>query len=732
MNRYRLIVQIRTSLDTQHYITEDEKNAIDEVKRSREKSGRYKKSIIAHSDTLARLLSPIDRVFEALSSTPKDEWLLRFNALLAMRSAGKVIWYFDKSEWLDFLKDNPKPAIYRNYPDKVRLAYCLGNFTDFDAMPGKHPFDTYASEIFGVDLISGVCERVFELLVAAGTAEKTAEHELRRTVSWIIFSLGQWEIENWTLEKLKSLYHLQIPKLRRKQLFSISKALFNRGLISEQLDPSSLQDRSSTFEKTNEGINPRWLDVTELWGTLTTKSTGTVTNTVHHLKKIGRWLAKNYPDIESPSDWTVDVAHHFLKDLLSLKVGDFCSVNLKEAELGKPLNARSKLNLLRSIRVLFYDFELWELGQLQFNAKYVFVTPSDLQKSNHPKPRIIRKATWQKLIEAGRDIEEKDLPQMKIPGFEASYYPKEFIKALTVVWLVSGLRIDEIRRLEVGCTTWDESDASKAKKFCYLKIPANKGGGEYVKPVAGIVGLAIEEWESKRPSYAQIYDEKGRKKVNFLFFFKGQQLGANYLNKTLIPALCHKANVPMDDEIGKITSHRARATIATELATGPNPMSYAEIALWLNHKSVNMTRFYVAITKTQAGEAFRKANVFQRNLRRIEVLIDQGAIQNGDAASGKAWKYYDLGHGYCTDEFFEKCNHRMACARCSFYKPKESLEQQLISTANNIRRYLREINLNEEETLAVSGDLEACERLIEKLRDLPARDGQTPAELDAS
>jgi len=41
-------------------------------------------------------------------------------------------------------------------------------------------------------------------------------------------------------------------------------------------------------------------------------------------------------------------------------------------------------------------------------------------------------------------------------------------------------------------------------------------------------------------------------------------------------------------------------------------------------------------------------------LRAIEVLIDQEAVRNGRAAA-EPWKFYDLGHGYCTYDFFEQC-----------------------------------------------------------------------------
>ena len=63
---------------------------------------------------------------------------------------------------------------------------------------------------------------------------------------------------------------------------------------------------------------------------------------------------------------------------------------------------------------------------------------------------------------------------------------------------------------------------------------------------------------------------------------------------------------------------------------------------------------------------------------RSSFCIDRESVQNGAAASGAPWQYFDLGHGHCTYSFFEQCPHRMACARCDFYLPKHSARGQLL------------------------------------------------------
>jgi hypothetical protein len=87
-----------------------------------------------------------------------------------------------------------------------------------------------------------------------------------------------------------------------------------------------------------------------------------------------------------------------------------------------------------------------------------------------------------------------------------------------------------------------------------------------------------------------------------------------------------------------------------------------------SHRSPQSTQFYAKISPTTLNRAYDDAGYFSRNMRTIEVLSDRDAITSGAAAAGEPWQHYDLGHGYCTYTFFEQCPHRMACARCGFFR----------------------------------------------------------------
>jgi len=110
------------------------------------------------------------------------------------------------------------------------------------------------------------------------------------------------------------------------------------------------------------------------------------------------------------------------------------------------------------------------------------------------------------------------------------------------------------------------------------------------------------------------------------------------------------------------------------------------------------------------------------------VLVDQEIVRSGRAAT-EPWKFYDLGHGYCTYDFFDQCPHRMACAKCSFYMPKGSSQVQLLQGKANLLQLRQAIPLNDSELAAVDDGVAAMEKLLEQLADIPTPAGPTPREL---
>ena len=317
----------------------------------------------------------------------------------------------------------------------------------------------------------------------------------------------------------------------------------------------------------------------------------------------------------------------------------------------------------------------------------------------------------------------------------------ELIRAVTLTWLFSGLRSNEISRLRVGCVRWqhdgqpipgDSADVHAEDAVCLLDVPVHKTGTAFTKPVDPIVGQAIDTWQALRPAQPRRLDRKTGEHADILFCVRAQPVARDYINHTIIPALCAKAGVPTADIRGNITSHRARSTIASQLYNAKEPMTLLELQAWLGHKDPGSTQRYAKITPNTLSKAYTEAGYFARNLRTIVVLLDRDAVTSGAAASGQPWQHYDLGHGYCSYTFFEQCPHRMACARCDFYTPKDSSQAQLLEAKANLQRTLASIPLTDDERAAVEDGQAALDALLARLADIPAPAGPTPRQAGIS
>ncbi|AUY47834.1 integrase [Streptomyces sp. CB01881] len=474
------------------------------------------------------------------------------------------------------------------------------------------------------------------------------------------------------------------------------------------------------------------------WRKLSTHEPATIRSMFSVILIAGRWAAEKHPQALTPDLWTRDIAAEYVADTLHAVIGQWAGHNRNKSRWGQELSAVGKTQRIGSVRGFFADLIEWEWITARFDPRRVLSLPLSIRAGMGPNPRIIDDASWAKLMAAGLTLTSDDLlaygtPAAKASGWHRNYYPIEMVRALVGVWLFGGLRVDEIRRLERDCVDWDEgTDDTTGEKFriCLLRIPQNKTSGAFSKPVDPLVGELIEAWQAVRPSQPDIADRKTGRLRQHLFCYRAQLVGKAYLNEKLIPILCGKAGIPESDSRGALTSHRARATIATQLLNARESLSLADLQQWLGHKHAASTRHYAAILQRTLTAAYRKAEYFARNVRTIQVLIDRDAILTGAATGGgQPWKYYDLGEGYCSYDFFAKCPHRLACARCPFYLPKDSTRGQLLNVKDGIQQMLEQLDLTADEREALEGDREAVEALLDRLTDVPTPAGPTPAQL---
>lgn len=688
---------------------------------------------------LERLLTPINDALAVIDGRRACGDRVRLILLQGCAERRTTFWAWDETIWRKVLGTNQqvfvsahdvKPRAAGERQALIAVAYLLRCFRDISSL-GEVKRVALAEKIFGKDQVSTTLTRVMDVVTAWGY--RSPNKPLISMVAELLLINQRPELESLTADFIGAVRARWRDSNHRSSLyFQLARVLATLGIVSDEPKVRDTVDREFIAAGRIAGIAADWVVMVERWEATSTLTAVSRRQFRNMILKAGRWLKDRHPEVTGADQWTRELAAEYVGAVNRMRIGDYVwhTAGISNG-LGKPITARSKNALLGSMRCFFTDAQEWEWIPRRFDPTRAFATPRPIKSLIGPAPRTIADDLWAKLLWAGLNLASSDLP---LHGSAASdsnltenrrctvgYYPLEMLQALSIVWLFAGLRSDEIIRLRVGCVRKGPPLEEAAAQCWMLDVPVHKTGTAFTKPIDTIVGEAVSAWERARPVQPLALDIKTGEQVEFLFSYRARGIPHHYLNRHLIPLLCRKAGIPSADARGRISSHRARSTIASQLFNAREPMTLFELQAWLGHRSPVSTQHYVAFTPTKLARAYSEAQYFQRNLRMMEVLIDRQAIDNRNP--DEPWRYYDLGHGLCSYEFFDQCPHRMACARCDFYVPKESTRAELITSKTGMIRMLQEIPLTEEERNAIEGDQKAVDRLLRRLESMPAPDG---------
>jgi integrase len=699
---------------------------------------------------LERLLHPIEDALAYLHAHENGACRARRVLLLEMDHRATAFWGWTLEAWCETLAPTRETFVQRHgwayldahdgRPQLVALAYLLCPDLPLAPLLSHLQCFALARSVFGEERIREAVQRIRAILHSWGY-EQHDQMDLLSCVSYLFLANRSPFLEDITSSVLEQV--AQSCPLHNVQhaWFRVSRALTGLGLITRAL-PKPDAGKAKTLG-TDEQVAQEWRTWCDRWREHCPLQQQTKIGRYYQILKAGRWLKATHPEVTSPAQWSSELAAEFVAAVGDMRVGDWVSSGyhafLAHDHIGKPLAPAARVSLIVAMRCFVRDCQDWGWIPFRLNVARALKPPRSLRNLMGPNPRVVARAFWAKILWAAMNLAREDLP---LPGSsnEQPAYPIEMVRALAVVWCFAALRADEIRRLRLGCIRGPHEEVMVAETgellprdaICFLDVPVNKTSTAYTKPVHPLVGKRIAEWERLRPQeQPRALDQKTGEPVQFLFSYRGKRISGDFINGSLIPTLCRKAGVPLEDSRGKITSHRARATIASQLYNAREPLSIFELKEYLGHKHLSSTQHYLKVDPTKLATQVAKAGYFEQNMATIEVLLDQDAVLSGGAASGEPWKYYDLGHGYCTNTFWAECKHRMACARCPFYRPKTGSMEQLVEGKANLVRMLEFVSLTEDEQLLISEGIDLHQALIEKLVDVPTPAGPTPRELAA-
>ncbi len=691
---------------------------------------------------LPRLVAPLTAILTVYRINHASQREVMQVLALEMHRRGTAFWAWTADQWQESLAETVTAFgqrygwHYKPYLARTTLcliAYVLCDYTAWAAAGRVVLRLSLARKLFGTAVLTATMEQMTAVLYAWGYTPKLYRSLLSELCYVLLLNRSPY-LEDLTTERLALLQDQTSSKTLRAGLFKVARVLVTLGLSTQPLASAGRRRQS---EERDTRIAEEWQAWCLRW--LRQSTLQRSRHIYYALLKVGRWLQATHPEVTSPAHWTVALAAEFVAAVDAMCVGEWIDGVARRtvgARLGQPLRPQAKAHHLHAMRVFLTDCQEWTWIPVRFNPSRCLRTPRAIKNLMGPDPRVIDLALWAKIVWAALNLTEEDLPHAGLTN--TTLYPLAMVRAIAAVWCFAALRTDEIRRLRVGCVRWQREDVRVPSTgdllprdaVCLLDIPVNKTSTAYTKPTHPLVGQRIAHWEQMRPAHQlRQLDVKTSETVHYLFSYRGRSLGSAYLNTVLIPVLCRKAGIPDHDARGKITAHRARATIASLLYNAKEPLSLYELMEYLGHKQLSSTQHYVKIDQTKLASSVAKAGYLEQNLATIEVLLDQDAVLSGAAAQGTPWKFYDLGHGYCTHTFWATCQHRMACARCPFYAPKQTMAALMVEGKANLVRMLEVIKLTEDERLLVEEGVTLHETLIEKLADVPTPAGPTPRDL---
>ena len=455
---------------------------------------------------------------------------------------GQAYWAWTGWDWArlagssskEFLDGQALPTETAVRPFLVALAWLLGGFSDFQHL-GMFNRLHLAQLVFGAEHVGAALDEATAVLDRWGYRSQVrgGEYKLPGVLAQALLINRSPRLADLTTGAFALLHAHPAADGRQHQatLFALQKAAASLGYCDPPVRPGY------NHAPGIEGTSPEWAGWVERWhatSPLTPKVRAIIRTIV---AKAGRWLAARHPEITEPGQWTRETCTAWVAAVDRMAVGDYVQRHDHlHGRAGKPVAPRTKAHVLMATRTFLRDCQEWEWFPRRFDPTRALALPRSVGALIGTDPRIIADDVWAKLLHAGLNIEAADLP-----GTSAgSYYPMELIRALTLTWLFSGLRSDEISRLRAGCIRWQHDglpipgnsrEILAADAVCLLDIPVNKTGTAFTKPVDPIIGQAIEAWQALRPAQPPRLDRKTSEHVDLLFSIRTHPVGKTYINR---------------------------------------------------------------------------------------------------------------------------------------------------------------------------------------------------------
>jgi hypothetical protein len=443
-----------------------------------------------------RLLQPLDDARTSLQWQPSA---LRQHERAAADAVGLVLarcgqsgtawWQWTDDEWISLIGTSSAEFRQAAWPDLVgngarayvlALAYLAGGFSTLHQV-GRFHRPALAWRVFGRETVDDAVGQVSKVLSSWGYHGTEAHWE--SALCHLLLANRSPFLHDLTSDFLqKTRAGALIGTRLDGTAHGIHRALAELGYVNPPPAPAFTAGAAAI-----SGAPETWTDLVERWhgtSTLTPKVRATICTV---MAKAGRWMAAEQPGVVGPADWNRKTCASWVAAVDRMSVGDYVQRTVTTGSAaGEPLKPKTKAGYLRMTRTFFRDLQEWEWIPRRFDPATALGTPRSVKALTGPDPRVIADDIWAKLLWAGLNLKPGDLPSPR-----GQSYPLELIRAVTLTWLFSGQRSDEIARLRLGCIRWQHDSAGirgddprvlARDAVCLLDVPTHKTGSSFTKP----------------------------------------------------------------------------------------------------------------------------------------------------------------------------------------------------------------------------------------------------------
>jgi len=696
---------------------------------------------------LARLTQPIEDAFRLrhIGESPGVQVNRRKVRLIVhreMHRRGTMFWEWSPHEWIETICPNNR-RFYERYGQMLScrmsimdMAYLFGGMTDLRMLGMRTEMVETARVYFG-RIASEQCQRIYDALQRKGyEVGEPGVLSLRQGLCTLFVLNRSPYLEDLSEELVAEVgtsgSHMHHAMGR------VIVGLHHLKIVSSHGEKNVL---GPTFER--GGMAQQWYEWCIAWHDDAVDLTPRIRQAYTlRLLSIGRWLQEQAPAICTPEQWTEDLALRFRSQLCSWNCGQYSGKRGRriletQERLGLPLQARGMIAYLLACRRFLTDLkrrphaiqgEPARRIRLDFDPNEILATPRHLKRAaDEVNPRDIDLRVWAKLVMAAATLSQSDLPH-------GAKYPLSLYRALALVWVTSARRPNELVRLRLDGLReeWDQEmlteddqplervaddqpGRNKPSKISYLHIPPGKNFRSFWIWIPEYSAEAIKVWKRERaPEQRPILDWKTGEDVEYLFCHRDRPVGSTFLNACVIPILCTKAGVNIQDAKGKITGHRGRSTRLTLLRG--NGISLEDLADYAGHSDTKTIRRYVRENPIQLHRRIRQADDMSRI---IEGVVDLQAVAQGLPAL--RWFIGYDGDGepmFCGNQSYVTCPHRLDCERCGMFIGGE--KARLLHEGENTLPVTSHVPMTPLETCIANGDEAGVQACQAALKQIPA------------